>query len=219
MTSLAVGAFLATQLAAEDFTCPGGAIVVQSAGDHSEAICRVASEATRQLASCNLTVPSPITVEVTHEVPSGCYGLYHCGDHLIQLRPVGDYAAHLSSAPQSLFAHVEPDVFFESILRHEMVHAVLEATHCPFDSCPATQEFVAYTMQIMFLPDIERAPFDQRLAEVSRPVTRDSVNAIILMWSPETFMTNAYAYLMQQNDPCALIGAIAQGEVVFDLPF
>lgn len=192
---------------------------MQGAGNRSEAICSAATVATMQLASCNLTVPAPITVEISRTVPGDCYGLYHCDDQLIQLFPVEAYATHLSGAPQSPFGHLEPEVFFNSVLRHELVHAALDGTHCPFESCRATQEFVAYTMQIMFLSDIDRAPFDLRRAEAERPATRDSVNTIILMMSPETFIDNAYAYLMQQGDPCALIGAIARGEVVFDHPF
>lgn len=50
-------------------------------------------------------------------------------------------------------------------------------------------------------------------------MTRDGINALALMMLPDAFIENAYGYLSAQDDPCALIGAIARGEVILDLPF
>lgn len=217
---LVAGLPFATPAFADELVCPGGSgVVVVDGGDRSEAICGAAAESIAQLASCNLMVPRPITVEIIQAMPGNCYGLYHCGEERIQLLPVEAYASFLSRSPENPFAHLDPEVFFNSILRHELAHAALYATPCRYEGCPATREFVAYTVQIWFLPDAGRAPFDERVAEAVRPMTRDGVSAVVLMMAPGAFIANAYGYLSQQKEPCALIEAISAGEVVFDLPF
>jgi hypothetical protein len=217
--AICLGLCLPQALLAEAVICPGGGFSVYGAGHRADAVCQAALEATEQLASCNLYVPTPVAIEVTRSMPGNCYGLYHCDEDLIQLLPLEVYETHLSGAPDSPFGHLEPEVFFNSILRHELAHAALGTLPCPYEGCPATQEFVAYTMQIRFLSDADRAPLDQRAAKVERPITRDGISAAVLMLSPEAFIANAHAYLSQQEDACDMIGAIARGDVIFDLPF
>lgn len=194
-------------------------MVVQGGGEQAQAICETAALAKRQLASCNLPVTRTVTVEVTRTLPGNCYGLYYCDNDLIQLLPVDVYATYLLGHPESPFGHLAPEVFFDSILRHELAHAALRDMPCPYEGCPATQEFVAFNMQIRFLSDIDRAPFERFTNEIERPISREGVNALVLMMSPETFVRNAYAYLSQQNDPCGLMGEIVGGDVLLDLPF
>lgn len=205
-------------LLAEGITCPGNAVIVLGADERAAGVCEAASESIKQLASCNLTVPSPITVEITQSMPGHCLGLYHCDEDLIQLLPIEDYANYLANSPGGLFSHLTPQTFFDSVLRHELAHASLDSMPCPFEACPATKEFVAYNMQIWFLAPAERAPFDQRASELERSAFRDGVSAMALMLVPDLFVINAYAYLRQQNDPCHLMSDIANGEVIFDLP-
>ena len=217
---LALGMSLSSPVAllAESISCPGNDVIVLGADESAEEICEAASEAKEHLASCNLSVPDPVTVEITNSMPGNCLGLYHCDDNLVQLLPIEAYATHLASSPDSLFGHLEPEVFFESVLRHELVHASLETMPCPYEACPATKEFAAYTMQVWFLPVADRAPFDLRASEVERPAFRDGVSAMALMMVPELFIANAYAYLTQQDDPCRLMSKVSDGEIIFDLP-
>ncbi|MBF9058476.1 hypothetical protein HKCCSP123_04710 [Rhodobacterales bacterium HKCCSP123] len=216
---MAAALCIAAPVRAEDFLCPGGTVLVQGGGERAEDICEAAAEARAQLASCNLPVTQAVTVEVTLGLSGGCYGLYHCDDDLIQLLPLSAYSGFLSGHPDSPFGHLDPEAFFNSVLRHELAHAALDVMPCPYDGCPATQEFVAYAMQIRFLSEAERAPFDRFATETGGPVTSDSLNVLVLMMSPETFLRNAHAYLSQQEDPCGLISEIVEGDVLFDIPF
>jgi hypothetical protein len=212
-------AALASSLRADAYVCPDGSITVQGASDEREPeICAAAELATRQLASCNLEVPDGVTIEVTQSVPGECYGVYHCHEELIQLLPLEAYESYLAANAETPFGHLPPRVFFDSVLRHELAHAALEDMPCPFGDCRASQEFVAYTMQIMFLPETDRAAFDARVHMAERPVPRERLNTMILMMAPDVFIEHAYTYLSQQDDPCILIGKIARGEVILDTP-
>lgn len=216
--TLAIGALLATPLAAENVTCQGGAFTVRDAAERTDSICEAAATATEQLASCNLTIAETVTIEVTGAFSDRCLGLYHCDDRLIQLRPLEDYATYLSGNPDSPFSHLDPEVFFQSVLRHELAHAALSATPCPYEGCPVTRELVAYTMQIRFLSEADRAPFDRLVAQADRQMTRDDFSVIGLMLAREAFIENAYVFLSQQDDPCEFVSKIARGDIILDRP-
>lgn len=216
--TFAIGALMATPLAAESVTCPGGAFTVRDAAERTGALCEAAATAAEQLASCSLTIAEPVTIEISGAFSDRCLGLYHCDDRLVQLRPLEDFAAFLSANPDSPFGHLDPEVFFRSVLRHELAHAALAATPCPYEGCPVTREFVAYTMQIRFLSDVDRAPFDRMVAQAGRPMTQDDLSVTGLMLAQEAFIGKAYVYLSQQEDPCGFVEGIARGDVVLDRP-
>lgn len=216
---ITAGLVMAAPVAADEFICPGGTVIVQGSVERAEAICVAAEDAKGQLASCNLPVTQTVTVEITRALPGNCFGLYSCEENLIQLQPLDAYADLLSEEPGIPFGHLEPEAFFNSILRHELAHAALDGMPCRFEACPATQEFVAYNMQIRFLSDSERAPFDIFVASTVEPVIRERINALVLAMSPEIFLRNAYAYLASEDDPCDLMAEIVRGEVLFDMPF
>lgn len=217
-TVVAAVSVIATPIVAQEHVCPGGTVIVQGGGERSEAICEAAVEAKGQLASCNLPVTQTVTVEITPVLPGNCHALYDCDNNLIQLLPLDAYTDFLSEQPESPWGHLESEVFFNSILRHELVHAALDDMPCPYEVCPVTQEFAAYNMQIRFLPEAERAPFERFSVETERPISRDSLNALVLAMSPETFVRNAHVYLARQDNPCELMADIASGEVLFDMP-
>lgn len=213
------GLLLAPPLAADGIACRESTITVWNAEDRTRTICEAASKAIEQLSSCNLIVSQKITIEIIDTLPRNCHGLYLCDDKVIQLLPLENYMEYLSKNPESPFSHLEPEVFFDSVLRHELAHAALDGTPCPFDVCPVTREFVAYSMQTWFLSDTDRAPFDQAYLNSDKPMTRDDISALALMMVPNTFIKNAYVYLSQRNDPCEFIAEIVRGEVVLDLAY
>lgn len=203
---------------AESHTCRQSPFTVKGAKAETEMLCEAAEAIRAALAQCNLDIKAHLTIEITSDLPDGCIGQYHCGEGRIELGPLEDYASFLSNTPDSLFAHLPPRTFYESVLRHELVHAALEDMPCPYQSCRAGQEFIAYALQMWFLSETDRAPFDEAVAERDRPATADSLNAFILAMAPEKFALNAYAYFRAQDDPCAFVSSVANGTTVMDVP-
>jgi hypothetical protein len=200
---------------AEPLACPGGAVLTINAGDDAPLICAMAETVRAQLASCTLTVPAPITIAIVPDLIDHCLGIYHCGQGQIDLLPPARYAAMLESGEAEAFAPISPSYFFESVLRHEMAHAALDEMPCPFDTCIVGQEYIAYTMQIRFLPDADRAAFEAA-DRVEGRVSRDILNPFILMMAPEVFAHRAWQHLTERPDPCAFIGQVARAEVLLD---
>jgi hypothetical protein len=206
---------LATPGAAQPIACPDGKVFTENAGPDAALICDLAGRITEQLASCNLNVPAPVTIAVVPELEAKCIGLYHCGEGRIEILNPEAYLPLRAEGQASAFAPVSEEAFFESIIRHELAHAALDSMPCPFASCLASQEYVAYTMQVRFLPEADRIAFEEAITHHG-PVSRDMLSAIMVMMAPEVFAQRAWLHLSARENPCDFIGQIARGEVLFD---
>jgi hypothetical protein len=214
-TAVALSPLLAMPAGAEPVARPDGRVLTEDAGEHSDLVCRLASRVTEQLATRSLTVPAPVTIAVAPELRDQRLGLYHCGQGRVEILAPGAYAALRADGQAPAFAPVSDEAFFESVIRHELVHAALDDMPCPFDSCPTGQEYVAYTMQIRFLPEADRTAFEDATEHEGR-VSRDMLSRIMLMMAPDLFAQRAWLHLKQRDDPCGFIGQIARGEVLLD---
>ncbi|EPX81851.1 DUF6639 family protein [Salipiger mucosus] len=203
---------LASPVVAEE-VCPGGLFRV-SAPDAalSARICKVAEAAVPELAACGLPIARPVRISVVESFESDCMGLYHCGEDLVEvLSPEGLARVR---RPDSLFAPLTDATYFDSIVVHELAHAAYDAVPCPFDSCLAESEYLAYTSQIASLPEADRAAVEAGIPMDTR-VTHDAVNDIMLMFAPDRFAQSAWAHLNQREDPCAYTRMVADGRIAF----
>lgn len=205
----------AEPLAADTEACPGGRVFTENAGDDAGTICAHAAQATEQLRRFDLIVPDAVTIAVVPELRENCLGVYHCGTGLIEILAPETYVQLRQRSETAVFASVSDDAFFESIIRHELAHAALDAMPCPFDACPVGQEYIAYTMQVWFLPEIDQAAFEDAKPH-DGPITRDMLSNIMLMMAPDLFAQRAWLHLQAREDPGAFIGQIARGEVLLD---
>jgi hypothetical protein len=200
---------------AQTLACPDGLVHTENAGEDAALICTLATRVTEQLASCSLSVPTPVTIAVVPGFDDECLGLYHCGMGRIEILSPSAYLPLRADGRATAFAAVSDEAFFESIIRHELAHAALDSMPCPFGSCLVNQEYVAYTMQVRFLPEADRIAFEAAIAHDGR-VTRDMLSVLMLMMAPETFARQAWLHLSAREDPCGFIGQIARGEVLLD---
>ncbi|MDG4649814.1 hypothetical protein P6F26_15320 [Roseibacterium sp. SDUM158017] len=202
-------------LAAQPLACPGGRVFTENAGAEAGRVCEAAARATEQLETCSLTVPAPVTIAMVDALEDDCLGVYHCGERRIEILSQASYTELRAIGAASAFASISDDAFFEGVIRHELAHAALDDLPCPFGSCLAAQEYVAYTMQVFFLPEADRAAFEAT-STVEGRVPRDAISRMILLMAPNVFAQRAFQHLMQREDPCAFIGQVARGEVLLD---
>ncbi len=212
---LLIAAIVAPTLACgEPLTCHHEQFVVVGADDaFGPKLCSVAEAAVAELATCNLQIGRTIQIEVVPGLPPVCVGEYHCGDdRILVLSP-----SLLANARDSdnRFSELPDEAYFQSIVLHELVHAALDGMPCPFDSCPVTQEYVAYAMQVRGLSDEDRSAFLSD-RDLSMEVPPDAINLAILSMAPDVFAARAYVHFIQQPDPCGYIGRIASGEILLD---
>ncbi|ETW12799.1 hypothetical protein ATO8_09658 [Roseivivax marinus] len=181
----------------------------------SDRICRAADAAAIQLADCALPLSGTVTISTAAALENACYGLYHVDGRCIEVLDPDSMAAHQATSP--LFAPVSAEAFFDSIILHELVHAAFADRPCPMESCVVTAEYLAFGLQIMFLPEGERARLDTS-ALPARKIGFDEINAPYLFMAPHRFALKAWRHLTQHDDVCAFVDLVARGNVVFDRP-
>ncbi|MBS0122643.1 hypothetical protein [Thetidibacter halocola] len=204
----------AGSLSAEPQLCDNRLFTVE-AGDAGlrRQICEQSDSALTVLADCGLPKPDPVRVRVVEAFETDCVGLFHCGVGLIEVlapEPMTERQADFA-----IFAEIPPRDFQASILMHEVAHAVLEKTPCPDRNCLVTEEYFAYMLQILSLPDADR----DRLSTMLQGKGVDHgayLNEFILLMAPEKFILHAWAHLSSRPDPCAHLRRIAAGDLSFD---
>ncbi|MGI3183870.1 DUF6639 family protein [Nioella aestuarii] len=201
--------------AAQGDQCADLGLVVSAPTDALETlICESASEAVELFERCN--VPAfrpPLHIEVVDELPEGCLGVFHCGESRIDVLSPEHLETHRN--PESAFAFLTAEDYFRSIVVHELAHAGFDTLNCPIESCIASDEYVAYNMQVMFLSPDQQAQFAAQ-GETGETVSRDQISAAILFMAPDLFVQRAWAHLQQREDPCGYIGLITDGDIILD---
>ncbi|MDT8326535.1 MAG: DUF6639 family protein [Roseovarius sp.] len=176
--------------------------------------CAAVARANQTFDSCNIPpITRPLRIDLVETLKANCFGQYHCGENWIELlSPSAMQAKHL---PQSIYADLPNEAFFQSILVHEMTHAVTTDVPCPFDNCLVTHEYLAYVMQIMSLSPKARLQFLKGV-DLDRKISRDELNSIIYFMAPDLFARKAWLHFTQRDDPCGFVGQIVEGTVLLD---
>ncbi len=210
---LMVGFSLAATPSIPELQCPRSRFSVISDPADALKICEMASGAVAQLATCSVLIDRPVVIEVVDRLPEGYIGQYHHGKYRIDLLSPRAAQVYLETKNPMTVRH--RDAFYQSIIVHELTHAALDDMPCPISGCYATQEYVAYAMQMRSLSPEARATFLTR-PEFNRPISANEINEPIALFAPDVFMQKAWLHFSQQEDPCGFIGQIASGKIFFD---
>ncbi len=198
----------------EPLLCKETEVTVSAATPElQERVCESTRRAIVFLRECNIVVSEHIWIDVLDTLPENYFGLYHNGKKQINLLSPDDTGA--MRKPDSAFFDIPVEQFFDSIVVHELTHAAFDKVPCHASTCLATAEYVAYTMQIMSLSPANKKIFEAHM-DMGTRVTRDEINAIILMLAPDRFTQRAWAHLSQRENSCDYIGLIMQGNISFD---
>ncbi|MBY6199853.1 hypothetical protein KUV65_00630 [Maritalea mobilis] len=210
--------FLATPAQPQPLACPDSNVLVEGAGEDTGRICAIVAATQRQFDQCGgLTIPEDIEIAINPDLGLNCVGLYHCGEHRIELLPPDTYNNDTAMSATGEFSMITPGAYFESVLRHELAHAAMDdLMECPLPNCLVGQEYVAYALQIEFLPASDRDAFLATQPEVARPISRDELHPMILFMAPGLFARKAWLHFRDRPDPCGFLGQVARGEVLLD---
>lgn len=202
--------------ATETTSCPGVEISVRNA-DASLAgkVCAAAERATALLGDCGIRQTRPVTVEIVEMFPDShgpCVASFDCGEDILQILPPDRLAD--PSIVAGAFAEVPPEVFFDSLIVHELTHAFLHHTD-PSIPLRTAHEYLAYAFQLDSLPEEHRNTIlDARTSP--EPVTSSMVvNPAILLFAPQIFAANAWLYFTGVGERCNSVDRIRSGELLF----
>ena len=205
---------LASPLVANPTTCPNG-LVTATTDDPAvaERICNASDHAISLFAMCGFELPEPIEITTLSDVDANCFGVFHCGEGRIEILTPDGMDALMKE--DSIFAPISKESFFDSVVVHELAHALYDETKCPYPHCLATSEYFAYSYQIMSFNDEDRAALEAGI-DMEQRISRDYVVGILAVMSPDRFTQRVWQHFSQRDDQCAWLGGILSGAIVFD---
>lgn len=215
VTMIIAVAALSAPLAAQTATCPDKQITVIGADAAlHDMICRSVETAETLFETCGVpALNGNLKFSVLETLKPGCLAQYHCGtDSIDVLNP--SRIADIRDA-EGAFSFLPVTTYFESIIVHEVTHAALDSTPCPFSDCVVSNEYVAYVMQVLSLSPEDQKKFVEEM-NLDRKVSRDELNAPILYMAPKLFARKAWVHFSQRDDPCGFIRQVSEGIVLLD---
>ncbi|SMX45135.1 DUF6639 family protein [Maliponia aquimaris] len=198
--------------------CDNGLVTVRSEYPNLVGqVCDAADRAFDIFADCGAGLPDTVVVRTEQEILGNCLGLFHCGKVIVEV--LTPEAIRDTVEPDGLYGHIAPDEMFESIVIHELTHALYDGTPCTaeFTECFVTSEYLAYALQFEALSQEARAPWLEQF-DPQVPVSRDAISLGMLMLRNDDFALSAWAHLTQREDRCDWINGILDGDIVFTRP-
>ncbi|WP_135501545.1 hypothetical protein [Roseovarius aestuariivivens] len=203
-------------LTAEPVPCDRpGIFVTTDDPELHDRTCAVASAALPRFEACHLKQYHPVNFHFNDAIlPSNriCLGLYHAGTNQVELlTPEAFGEAHL----QSEFCEgLSEDAHFDSIIVHELTHALLDQVPGGTSRYFVDQEYIAYAMQLDLLPEAERATMLSG-TELAKAPGLERFNELVLMFSPYTFAVSAWQHFSEPGNGCDFVGQIVRKEQTF----
>jgi hypothetical protein len=202
--------------AAETISCGHmGVSVSFQQSEHADLVCEAAEQADALFRQCNVSPAlHPVRIDIVDELQSGCVAVYHCGEYSIQI--ISPPLMQDRRETDGAFIDLGIDEYFKSVVVHELTHAANDDLPCPFEGCVATDEYMAYAMQIMSLDPKDQLRFEER-SGIDRRVSSDELSPIMLFMAPDLFAQKAWAHLSQRDNACDYIADLNEGTLRFDL--
>ncbi|CFX37522.1 conserved exported protein of unknown function [Candidatus Filomicrobium marinum] len=197
--------------------CPGIPIEVSGSSDvEGRAVCASAKRANAFFEYCGLPQKRKLRVEILSEViqPFGLpvIALFDAKRWRIQISTFE--AMRTILLPGSAYRRLPLRDVYDSLVVHEVAHAVFRE-HIGHRNLPiAAHEYVAYAVQINSMPTKTRDLF---LSTFQRPTSLDveMFNDIYLAMAPLRFGANAHRHLFRHGQSCEMLSKIVAGRVVF----
>jgi len=204
--------------AAEPKTCAATTVSVEAVSEMLvQQVCETVRHTRLMLGACHLSLPRNILVVVSDELsgPSQrCIGIYERAQSRISvLSPKG---LHSVVDPLSAFADIEEQIFFESVLVHELTHAAFEYTASGLASCANNHEYVAYAMQMLSLPAHERQKIVATY-DIASPIDPLLLNSFIAAMAPDRFAAIVWQHYSERGNGCSFIRELVSGESTLGL--
>jgi hypothetical protein len=199
--------------------CDDADITVQAdTREEALSVCRTVQAALPMLEQCHMPVRQSVRITVVGELPnaaSTCLGYFQGDERAIYIRPAQAMAASID--PDSAFRGIDADLFFESILVHELGHALFQQNATAGAVCSANHEYVAHAMQMAWLPDEARAQIVSGYV-VAPPVDAMRLNRLVLAMAPDRYTALVWQHFAQPEHRCDFVRRLLVGEETLMIP-
>lgn len=209
-------AFVQAAGATEPLHCGSERITIEAgSAELGDRICRAALLASEQVRACGFEIESDIRITVVPKItglngnPLACFKPGSQGIEVLDPK-----ATVRAVSSKSAYALLPVDDLYDSLIVHEMTHAIFVPDGKKTAQTFVSQEYIASAFQFSSMdPDVRSILLDR--FPRTRPVALDELNPFIAAVAPVRFGVNAWRHFAQPGNGCDMVRRITKGEVVF----
>jgi hypothetical protein len=193
--------------------CPGTSAIAGSlAGTERQEVCDAAFRAEQRLARCGIKPRRPYFVELVPDVRNAVgnciFGQFRAGEKDVAKVASPSATAALVAAiadddPQSVLKRIPAAEFHNSLLVHEITHAIVHQ-NLSVPPCHAGHEYIAAVIQLDTMSDRSRRIYLDVFAGNS-DYTTEMFNDIVLAMDPSRYAAAAYRHFQKPENGCPFL--------------
>lgn len=195
--------------------CSDAPAFVRAAGEDRRLVCVGIRKAVDALAACEIHPRTHVYAERVDVIvsPDGnqMFGRYDRVHDTVMVAGRASIAELVKGTP---YATLPPSEFYQSIVVHETVHAIVEQNQLTPPSTRAAQEYPAYALQIAALPAASREVY-LRQFDVADGNVADLFSDAILLLDPYYFAARAYTHFSKAGGSCAILERLIADKATF----
>lgn len=193
--------------------------VLGSTIENAERVCRAVDNSKGLFESCGLRQTQPLRVEVveavTHGAGASVLAVYRYSDEIVQVTALESLSSAIVA--DSPYSRLPVADVFDSLIVHELAHALLFQTMGDKQPCLAAHEYVAHTMQLAAMPRTTRKILLD-LYPRTQAVDLDELNDVCYGLAPLRFGVDAWRHFTMPEHGCAFVREIISGRAQFLAP-
>ena len=208
-----------SRLSAETVVCSNPMFLVEiSEPSMVEHICTVATAAAERLAECHIRQRDVVKLHVVdHIVHSDfeCLGIYKPGEKTLEVTSPAHFATAI--APDHIYSQIPALELFDSMIFHELTHALLDQRPGGDTQCYANHEYMAYSMQMEALSPASRQIIIDATGGDSE-ISNEQLNGLIALLAPLTFASWSWQHYYKPQNGCDFFEKLLTGEASLESP-
>ncbi len=181
-----------------------------------ESVCKAAHAALDLLRQCGIESAEDLRISIREELvhPAGLpvFAFFHAPENQIEITDFETFKSLIQ--PGNVYFRLPQRSLYESLIAHEVTHAVTCRMMQGIDCKRIALEYMASVIQVATMSDESR----QILLDAfpaSGPVELEVFNLFNFYSAPQWFVANAYRHYRELDNSCGFLQDILAGKVMF----
>lgn len=184
----------------------------------TEHICTVAAVAAERLAVCHIPQRDVIKLHIVDRIVHAgipCLGIYNRAEKILEITSPAQFSTAID--PDHIYSQIPALELFDSLIFHELTHALLDQRSGGDMQCYANHEYMAYSMQMEALSPASRQIIIGAAGGYSE-ISSEQLNVFIALAEPITFSAWSWLHFSKPQNGCDFFEKLTTGEASLELP-
>jgi hypothetical protein len=209
-----------SRLSAETVTCSNPMFSVETSEPNlAEHICTVATAAAERLAACHIPQRDAVNLHIVDRIVHSdisLLGIYKRGEKTLEVTSTAHFATAID--PNHIYSLIPVFELFDSLIFHELTHALLDQRPEGNIQCYANHEYMAYSMQMEALSPASRQIIIGAAKGDYSEIANEQLNEFVALAEPITFAAWSWQHFSEPHNGCHFFKKLIAGEVSLELP-